>query len=969
MATLGDLAIRVGADFSAFDAAMGDLNQKLNAAESQASKAWSGFAALGSSLLGAGTALTAAITVPLAGVGAAAVKVAEDLNLAQLAFTTMLGSAEKANIFLKELQAFAAATPFEFSDLIQAAKRMQAMGIAAQDVIPTLRSVGDAAAALGGSKDTIDGITLALGQMTAKGKVSAEEMNQLAERGVPAWKFLADQIGVSIPEAMDLAKKGAISASVAIPAILEGMNQEFGGQMAKTAETLTGVWSNFKDQVTFVLADIGRTLTPILTQLVQAALPLLEWARQAAAAFAALPQPIQTGAIALAAMAAALGPIALALGGVITAVTTVGAALAPVAAAVGVGTAAFAGFAAAIPLVLAALVALGVWVASNWEPISAVVSQAWDGVSEAWMSVWGWAVPYLTGAWDTISKATSTAWNWISGFLVGIWDGIKSAAATIWGGIVGTFQKFLEWAGKIPGVNKLMNLDEAWNSAKKLEEQTKKTTDAVKNHGESHKKAAPQVKAHTTEVTKHTAVAKTAVKQSELLYEMARQLERAHKDQAREIAAARLKLAEIANTIPDVIAPSKELSDTIQGLVSTTQTVAPAFIESMGTAREAMESALEPIRRVDEAYRTLGVTSTRSLEEQASKSQEAYEIIRQSGTASASDLNQAWVRYEEDRIAAAKAAGIEIPAEQKVALDRMKEQLGVSTREQKETWGDWSRQVSTIITDWSKDTGRILFDGDLSWGEKGKKMLSSLGEAVTRMFVEPAQRAIGDLIGGAIADLMGGKGLGGIIDRVKDVGGAIAGVFGGGGATKAATNAGGDLGGAMNTGGAAAGAGLAGVIGAVGSVASAISGVIGNFQMAKMETTLNAIEESTRRGTLYLGDRADGGILQRLFDIADKMQWVPGLLDAVNLKLDNWLSPLSENLGDLNTQFGYAVTRLDQIGNDVMYGSQADRDQVTLLGEIRDGIRDLRGAMSVTGAAGPAATGDLAARLRLQGLY
>ena len=104
-------------------------------------------------------------------------------------------------------------------------------------------SIGDAAAALGGGKETINGITLALAQMTAKGKVSAQEMNQLAERGVPAWEMLARQIGVSVPEAMDMAEKGAIKAAQAVPAILDGMNQKFGGSMDQMSRTLTGQWS------------------------------------------------------------------------------------------------------------------------------------------------------------------------------------------------------------------------------------------------------------------------------------------------------------------------------------------------------------------------------------------------------------------------------------------------------------------------------------------------------------------------------------------------------------------------------------------------------------------------------------------------------------------------------------------------------------------------------------------------------
>ncbi len=77
-------------------------------------------------------------------------QLAAGLEQAKIAFTTMLGSAEKSDAMLKELKAFADKTPFEFLELQDAAKRMMAYGFAAKDVIPTLEAVGNAAGALGG---------------------------------------------------------------------------------------------------------------------------------------------------------------------------------------------------------------------------------------------------------------------------------------------------------------------------------------------------------------------------------------------------------------------------------------------------------------------------------------------------------------------------------------------------------------------------------------------------------------------------------------------------------------------------------------------------------------------------------------------------------------------------------------------------------------------------------------------------
>lgn len=185
---------------------------------------------------------------------------------ATIAFTTMLGDGEKAQAFLKELEDFAAHTPFEFPDLLQTTQRLMAMGFAAEDVIPTMTAIGDAVAGMGGSAEMLNRVTTALGQMLAKGKVSGEEMRQLAESGIPAWQYLADEIGVSIPEAMKLAEKGSISAAQGISAITKGMSADFGGMMEQQSKTFQGMLSTLKDTWRSISAQIMKPFFTLATQ-------------------------------------------------------------------------------------------------------------------------------------------------------------------------------------------------------------------------------------------------------------------------------------------------------------------------------------------------------------------------------------------------------------------------------------------------------------------------------------------------------------------------------------------------------------------------------------------------------------------------------------------------------------------------------------------------------------------------------
>lgn len=203
----------------------------------------------------------AGLSAALAGLGAVAVRSAAQMEQTEKAFTTLLKSADLAKDFLTELERFAAATPFELPGLLNASKRLLAFGFSAQQVIPVLTAIGDSAAALGMGEEGISRLTTAIGQIQAKAKVSAEEMNQINETGIPAWQLLADTIGTTVPQAMDMASKGMIGGATGVQAILTGMNKQFGGMMAEQSQTLNGMMSNIQDSIGQLSTVVGKEIT------------------------------------------------------------------------------------------------------------------------------------------------------------------------------------------------------------------------------------------------------------------------------------------------------------------------------------------------------------------------------------------------------------------------------------------------------------------------------------------------------------------------------------------------------------------------------------------------------------------------------------------------------------------------------------------------------------------------------------
>lgn len=730
---------------------------------------------------------------------------------------------------------------------------------------------------------------------------------------------------------------------------------------------------------------LGESLAPALIKVSGLVEGAANQVAELAVWFGKLPEPVKDGAIAFAAMALALGPLALAIGGVTLAITVLTPAITTLGTFFGVGATAVLGWAAAIPLATAALVALGVWVAGNWEPIKTTVLQAWEGLGDIWKAAWtpiqgllvgfwqgiagtassifGPIVKFLGSIWDPIAGYMSAAWNGIASALSSVWNGIKATAANVWGGIIKVFEEFIGWAQKIPGVNKLINLDEAWASAKKASDALKATSDATKGVTEAAGKAGT---ANTKLAKTHDEVADKAKKsgtaskgaadsikehtdKSTLLYAISQKLRDEHQKHISTLADLKIKYGDLSKLVPQLIEPSKELNDLIQEQ-SAKSLSAKQAIEQWGDAlKREMADATAPIKAVDDAFKTLGITSSTSLQDQANKAQQAYETIRNSGTSTANDISAAWAKMEDARLKAAVAAGTITADEAKRSLDQIKTDLDTSITSQT---GAWTSFGTTLGTTWDGVLQNIdrSFDGLISGslqdliGGKGFGAIADrakdVGVRILEDLTRPFEDALSGLMSGVIKDLIGGKGFGGIIDAAKNAGSVISDVFGAG--SSAAGGAGQAAGGAGGAGGAASGlasSSLAGIIGAAAGVGTLISSVIGNFQNAHQETSLNAIEENTRYAMIYLGKNGQS-ILWSTQTTAERLTYVNDSLDTLKNNMIDWVSPLRDYLADAVQQLHYAVPRLDQIGDSVTWGSASERSAETILADIRDGVRN-----------------------------
>jgi tape measure domain-containing protein len=162
-----------------------------------------------------------------------------------------------------ELQKWAAATPFAIDDATEATKKLVAAGVPLQQIPNWLNDIGNVAAATG---VPIAQVGTVFSQMVSKGKASYEELQQLAESGIPVWQTLADKFGLSVAEVQKLATEGKLGAD-AIELLREELNNLYPTAMQRQADTFNGQMSTLQDTVSQTGQALGTLFLPSMTQL------------------------------------------------------------------------------------------------------------------------------------------------------------------------------------------------------------------------------------------------------------------------------------------------------------------------------------------------------------------------------------------------------------------------------------------------------------------------------------------------------------------------------------------------------------------------------------------------------------------------------------------------------------------------------------------------------------------------------
>jgi tape measure domain-containing protein len=332
---------------------------------------------VGSTLTGIGGKLTASVTLPILGIGGASLKLASDFEQTQVAFTTMLGDADKAKTLFNELRDFSASTPFEFPEIRDAGRSLLAFGVSAEDVTASLRRIGDISAGVGAP---VGEIAELYGKAKVQGRLFAEDINQFQGRGIPILQELATVLGVSTAEVKNLVEKGKVGFPELEQAFQNMTNNggQFAGMMEAQSQTLGGLFSTLKDTVTLTLADLGTQIieTFDLKAKLTGVIEFLSGLSDKIRSFAQSNPELFKLAISFAAVAAAIGPVLVGVGWLATAI---GSAMPVIA---GIGAALGALF-SPIGLVVAGVGLLAAAIYNDWGGIGTFAAEVWTNVTTA----------------------------------------------------------------------------------------------------------------------------------------------------------------------------------------------------------------------------------------------------------------------------------------------------------------------------------------------------------------------------------------------------------------------------------------------------------------------------------------------------------------------------------------------------------------------------------------------------------
>lgn len=255
------LTAKLTADAKGFQAGFQRAQQSLANLQNKVSSAGSRFSSIGKSISGVGDKLTRSITVPALGAasaltGVTLVKGFNRLVGIDTAKAKLKGLGHDAgsveNIMNSALESVKG-TSFGMDEAATTAANAVAAGIPpGKELTRYLSLTGDAAAIAGSSMSEMGSI---INKVSTAGKAYNGELQQLSDRGLPIYQWLAEEANTTADAIFDMASNGEISSEMLLNAIEKNIGgaakimgeESFSAAIANIGADIARIGANFLD--------------------------------------------------------------------------------------------------------------------------------------------------------------------------------------------------------------------------------------------------------------------------------------------------------------------------------------------------------------------------------------------------------------------------------------------------------------------------------------------------------------------------------------------------------------------------------------------------------------------------------------------------------------------------------------------------------------------------------------------------
>lgn len=189
-----------------------------------------------------------------------------DMEQTRAKFSVLMGTVEKGNKMIADLNGMANKTPFQNADLIKNAETLLAFNMAGEKILPTMEMLGNVAM---GDKTKLQGLTLAYAQMMSTGRLMGQDLLQMINQGFNPLVELEKMTGKPLSQLKKAMEEGKISSQMVEEAFKHATAEggQFYQMMDKMSETGAGKFSTFLGKLQAKLTEYAERLNPYIVKL------------------------------------------------------------------------------------------------------------------------------------------------------------------------------------------------------------------------------------------------------------------------------------------------------------------------------------------------------------------------------------------------------------------------------------------------------------------------------------------------------------------------------------------------------------------------------------------------------------------------------------------------------------------------------------------------------------------------------